>query len=263
MMIATEFNPIIETIEEAYEIPQLNAKRRISALLPYDYYQTDKKYPVIYLQDGQNLFNPMAEFGDWAIDKSLGKLAKKGLGDVIIIAINHGEQERIVEYLPYYHPRFGEGKGNFYIQFLIEKLIPFINKRYRTLTDFENTGIGGSSMGGLISLHAGLKNPHVFGKLMIFSPSLWISKKIFENTTTFAPLERAKIYLYAGGKESEEHLPNAKKLGTIIKEKMIKGYHIDFHFSINEEGVHSEVHWRKEFPKAIKWLFYNKLKNDF
>jgi predicted alpha/beta superfamily hydrolase len=90
---------------------------------------------------------------------------------------------------------------------------------------------------------------------MIFSPSLWISKKIFDNTKSFTPLKEAKIYLYSGGQESIEHLPNAKRLGSIIKEKMIKGYHIDFHFSINQEGNHSELHWRKEFPKAIQWLF--------
>ena len=257
-MTMTDFNPIIETIEESYEIPHLNATRRISALLPHDYYTSGKHYPVLYLQDGQNLFNPMAQFGDWAIDKSLGKLAEDGKADVIIIAINHGERERINEYLPYYHPRFGQGKGTFYIQFMTEKLIPYINEKYRTLTDFENTGIGGSSMGGLISLHAGLSNPGVFGKLMIFSPSLWISKKIFKSTKSFAPLEKAKLYLYSGGKESEEHLPNAKELGAIINEKMEKGHQIDFHFSVNEEGNHSELHWRKEFPKAIEWLFNTK-----
>lgn len=257
-MTLTDFSPIIETIEEAYEIPHLNATRRISALLPHDYHTTDKHYPVLYLQDGQNLFNPMSQYGDWAIDKSLAKLAEQGMADVIIIAINHGEEERINEYLPYYHPRFGQGKGTFYIQFMTEKLIPFINEKYRTLTDFENTGIGGSSMGGLISLHAGLSNPGVFGKLMIFSPSLWISKKIFKSTKSFSPLEKAKLYLYSGGKESAEHLPNTRELGNIINEKMEKGHQIDFHFSINEEGNHSEVHWRKEFPKAIKWLFYNK-----
>jgi predicted alpha/beta superfamily hydrolase len=257
-MTLTDFTPIIETIEEAYEIPHLNATRRISALLPHDYYKTDKRYPVLYLQDGQNLFNPMSQYGDWAIDKSLAKLAENGEADIIIIAINHGEKERINEYLPYYHPRFGQGKGTFYIQFMTEKLIPYINEKYRTLTDFENTGIGGSSMGGLISLHAGLSNPGTFGKLMIFSPSLWISRKIYKSTNSFAPLEKAKIYLYSGGKESEEHLPNAIELGNIINQKMGKGHQIDFHFSINDEGNHSEVHWRKEFPKAIQWLFYNK-----
>ena len=92
---------------------------------------------------------------------------------------------------------------------------------------------------------------------MIFSPSLWISNKIFKNTKSFEPLQESKIYLYAGGKESIEHLPNAERLGGIIKDKMITSLHIDFHFSINEMGNHAEIHWREEFPKAVKWLFFN------
>lgn len=256
-MKVSEFRPIIKIIEEAYEIPQLQATRKISALLPHDYYETDKRYPVLYLQDGQNLFNPMAPFGDWAIDQSLEKLAREGYSDIIIIAIDHGDNERINEYLPYYHPRYGEGKGNFYIQFIIEKLIPYINKMYRTLPDFENTGIGGSSLGGLISLYAGLSNPGVFGKMMIFSPSLWISKTIFNQTESFKPLRKSKIYLYSGGMESEDHLPNAKKLEAIFRAKMVENHDIDFHFSVNEIGVHAEVYWRHEFPKAVKWLFFN------
>ena len=255
-MTVTEFEPIIKVIEEAYEIPHLNATRKISALLPHDYYQTEKRYPVLYLQDGQNLFNPSAPYGDWAIDKSLGKMAHEGMSDIIIIAIDHGEQERISEYLPYYHPRFGEGKGNFYIQFMVEKLIPYINNNFRTLPDFHNTGIGGSSMGALISLHAGLSNPGVFGKMMVFSPSLWISKKIFKNIKSFKPLEKSKIYMYSGGQESAEHLPNARRLEKIINKKMGKGHNIEFHFSVNEHGNHSEMHWREEFPKAVEWLFF-------
>ena len=256
-MTVTEFRPIIKVIEEAYEIPQLQATRKISALLPHDYYETDKHYPVLYLQDGQNLFNPMAPYGDWAIDKSLEKLAQEGFSDIIIIAIDHGDNERINEYLPYYHPRYGEGKGNFYIQFIIEKLIPYINKNYRTLTDFENTGIGGSSLGGLISLYAGLANPGVFGKMMIFSPSLWIAKTIFNQTESFQPLQKSKIYLYSGGMESADHLPNAKRLEAIFRAKMVHNHEIDFKFSINEIGVHAEVYWRHEFPKAVKWLYFN------
>ena len=255
-MTDTQFKPIIVLIEEAYEIPQLNATRKISALLPHDYYETDKRYPVLYLQDGQNLFNPLAPYGDWAIDKSMAKLAEEGHNDVIIIAIDHGNEERVSEYLPYNHPRFGEGKGTFYIQFMIEKLIPYINSHYRTLTDFHHTGIGGSSMGGLISYHAGLMNPGVFGKMMIFSPSLWISKMIFQHTKTFEPLNQSRIYLYAGGKESKQHLPNAKRLEAIIREKMVKGHQIDFKFSVNLEAQHAEIYWREEFPKALKWLFY-------
>ena len=251
----SKYDPIIEVIEEEYEIPHLGATRKISALLPYDYYTSDKQYPVLYLQDGQNLFNPDAPYGDWAIDKSLGKMASKGLKDIVIVAIDHGETERIREYLPYYHPQFGQGKGKFYIQFMKEKLIPYINNRYRTYTDYEHTGIGGSSMGGLISLYAGVKEPEVFGKLMIFSPSLWVSRMIFNDSISFKPLEKSSLYLYAGGKESKKHLPNVKKLESIMTKKEKNG---PFHFqlSVNTEGEHAEVYWRKEFPIALKWLFF-------
>ena len=147
--------PIIEVIEQDYEIPQLGVKRKISALLPADYHDTDKVYPVLYLQDGQNLFNPHAPFGDWGIDHSLTGLAEQGMTDIIIIAIDHGEEERIYEYSPYYNPLFGEGKGKQYVSFLTDTLVPYINEHFRVSTRRHDTGIGGSSMGGLISLYAG------------------------------------------------------------------------------------------------------------
>ncbi|NNC96017.1 MAG: alpha/beta hydrolase [Chitinophagales bacterium] len=251
-------SPIIELIEEEYEIPHLGATRKISALLPYDYYDHTKRLPVLYLQDGQNLFNPQAPFGDWAIDKSLHRLAAKGLKDVIIVAIDHGERERIKEYLPYFHGRLGKGKGTHYIRFLKEKLIPYINKRYRTMTDYASTGIGGSSMGGLISLYAGLTEPSVFGKTMIFSPSLWISNRIYYNAKVFDTLPNSRMYLYAGGEESLTHLPNVKKLESILKSHTAKNSNFHLKVSVNMRGVHAEEYWRREFPKALKWLFFDK-----
>ncbi len=254
----SEFDPIIVVIEEAYTVAHLDSTRKISALLPYDYHDSDKKYPVLYLQDGQNLFNPHAPFGDWAIDKSLSKLASEGFKDVIIIAIDHGEHERIREYLPDFHPKYGQGLGKHYIQFMKDKLIPYVNNKYRTLQDHENTGIGGSSMGGLISLFGGLTEPNIFGKMMIFSPSLWISNIIFENAMDFAPTQSSKIYLYAGGKESKSHLPNVLKMEKILLKKDISNDFFDLVVKINLEGEHGEIYWREEFPEAIKWLFYNK-----
>lgn len=251
------YDPIIEVIEEDYEIPHLGATRRITALLPHDYKDTNKSYPVLYLQDGQNLFNPHAPFGDWAIDKSMAKMAALNKGDLIIIAIDHGDKERIQEYLPYYHPKFGSGKGKYYIRFMKEKLIPYVNRKYRTLTDYGNTGIGGSSMGGLISLYAGLSHPEIFGRLMIFSPSLWVSNKIFAAANSFHPLEDTRIYIYAGAKESKYHLPNIKRLESILTAKIHSSAYVDFELSVNEDGTHSELYWGQEFPRAIKWLFYN------
>ncbi|MFT5165375.1 MAG: putative alpha/beta superfamily hydrolase [Saprospiraceae bacterium] len=253
----SQFDPIIEVIEEEYEIPHLNVKRKISALLPYDYHLSSKQYPVLYLQDGQNLFNPQAPYGDWAINKSLGKLAATGFKDIIIIAIDHGEQKRMLEYLPYDHPRFGKGKGKLYIRFMEEKLIPYVNSHYRTLSGYESVGIGGSSMGGLISLYAGLTEPEVFGKMMIFSPSLWISTEIFQQAKAFKALPSSRIYVYAGGKESQAHLPNVLQLESIFKKKLDKGAFFDMEVSVNHLGEHAEVYWREEFPKALKWLFFN------
>jgi predicted alpha/beta superfamily hydrolase len=187
----------------------------------------------------------------------LQKLASQGLQDIVIIAIDHGEKERIKEYLPYYHPDFGQGDGPYYIQFMKEKLIPYVNTHYRTLTDYEHTGIGGSSMGGLISLYAGLTEPDVFGKMMIFSPSLWVSPMIFHDARTFKPLPKTKIYVYAGGKESKAHLPNVKKLESILHDKLKTGAYFDMEVSVNHQGKHGEFYWKQEFPEAINWLFFN------
>lgn len=255
-MIVNDYSPIIVTIEEEYEIPHLNATRKISALLPYNYHESEKHYPVLYLQDGQNLFNPHAPFGDWAIDQSMEVLAQEGYGDVIIIAIDHGERERINEYFPYHHPKYGQGRGRHYIQFMKEKLIPYVNNKYRTISHFSQTGIGGSSMGGLISLYAGLKEPNLFGKMMIFSPSLWITKAIFKEAEKFNPLHESRIYLYAGGKESHAHLPNVNSLEAILREKVAHG--LELQVEINHDGEHREIYWKEEFPRALRWLYYNK-----
>ncbi len=256
MEVISGFAPIIKIIEDAYEIPQLGRKRRIAALLPHDYEQSSKKYPVLYLNDGQNLFDEFAPFGNWAVDKELEKLAESGLSDIIVISIDHGGEDRITEYLPYFNPRYGKGEGALYIQFLEETLIPYVNKTFRTLPDREHTGIGGSSMGGLISLFAGLNHQEVFSKLLIFSPSLWIAPKIFQQAEHFRPNLPVHLYIYSGGRESANHMPNVLR----FKKRLVGGKrdfaNIDLHVELNPDGTHSEYHWRQEFPKAVKWLYF-------
>jgi predicted alpha/beta superfamily hydrolase len=253
----TNYKPIIEVIEEAYYIDEFDTTRKISALLPYNYNESDRHYKVLYLQDGQNLFNPHAPFGDWAIDKSLEKLAEEGYDDVIVIAIDHGDERRIKEYLPYRHSKHGKGVGKAYIKFMREKLIPYVRKKYRILEDYADTGIGGSSMGGLISLYGGLKHPEIFGKLMVFSPSLWIASKIYKEARAFTPFPDTKVYVYAGALESKTHLDNVRKLEKIFKDKIHEDAFFDMEVKINLLGRHSEMYWAQEFPSAIKWLFYD------
>lgn len=256
MIVKESYKPIIEIIEEAYEIPQLGRKRRISALLPSDYYESDKTYPVLYLNDGQNLFDENAPFGNWAIDQSLESLHREGFSDIIVIAVDHGGEDRITEYLPYFNLKFGKGEGELYLKFVEETLIPYVNKKYRTKTNREDTGIGGSSMGGLISLFAALNHQEVFGKTMIFSPSLWIAPSIFKQASNFHPELPIKMYIYAGGRESEKHMPNVLRFKNALTGGAKNFENIQLELSLNPEGTHSESHWRPEFPKALKWLYF-------
>ena len=252
----SKYKPIIKVIEEEYEIPQLGRKRRISALLPYDYEDSNKQYPVLYLHDGQNLFNDYAPFGNWGVDKSLQKMASQGMSDVIIIAIDHGGPLRIQEYLPFENTRFKENEGKLYLYFMMDTLKPYIESKFRVKPGRECTGIGGSSMGGLISLYAGLQYPEVFGKMMIFSPSLWLSAEIYTIAKQFQPLVNTDIYLYAGGMESAEHYDNVKLLERILRLKQLHDPRFNIRLAHNPKGTHSEIYWGKQFPIALEWLYF-------
>ncbi len=249
------YQPIIKIIEEDYLIPQLDRRRRIAALLPFDYCDSGKEYPVLYLHDGQNLFDEESPFGNWAIDQSMGRLASQGSGDVVVIAIDHGEEDGLNEYMPFNTRKYGKGQGKLYIQFLMETLKPYVDNKYRVNNDGDHTGIGGSSMGALISLYAGLTFPETFSKMMIFSPSLWLSPRIYQLAKKFAPVESSNLYLYAGGKESQAHLPNVMRFGADLLTNMGEG--LRFKFSHNPDGIHNEENWREEFPIALKWLFFD------
>ena len=250
------YAPIIEVIEDEYLIPQLNRKRRIAALLPHDYYENNKSYPVLYLHDGQNLFDDYSPFGNWGVDKSLTTLAKKGMSDIIIIAIDHGGQHRIQEYLPFPTPKYDDNQGHKYVEFMMNTLKPLVDNKYRVRKEREFTGIGGSSMGGLISLYAGLKHNDTFSRMMIFSPSLWLSQEIFVETSKFKPEEKTKIYLYCGGKESTSLHPQMLLIERLLTEPSPFSKNIATKISYNASGTHQERHWGKEFPKALQWLFF-------
>ncbi|MDA7501876.1 alpha/beta hydrolase-fold protein [Chitinophagales bacterium] len=252
------FRPIIQLINEEYLIPQLDRTRRIAALLPNDYETSGKDYPVLYLHDGQNLFDDDAPYGNWGLKESMTKMARENLQDVIIVAIDHGNKLRLNEYSPFDNERFGKGQGALYLEFLIETLKPHVDKNFRTKHEREFTGIGGSSLGGLISLYAGMKFPDVFGKMLIFSPSLWLSEEIFEMMKKWEPKANTAVYHYSGQKESEEHYPNAVRMKSILGAKGLPNDILDLQFTTHSEGRHHEWFWGVEAPKAIEWLFLRK-----
>lgn len=249
------FLPRIEAIEEPFAIPRLIRTRRITALLPYNYYETDRRYPVLYLQDGQNLFDDYAPFGNWAVDKRLAVLSEIGLGDVIVIAIDHAAEERVKEFTPSFRTRLGKGQGKTYTRFLTTVLKPYVDKRFRTLVGRAHTGIGGSSLGGLISIYAGMMFPEVFSKLMIFSPSLWVVPQIPFHLLQMSAEFSGRIYLYGGGQEGETMIPNLERFRSQLRAQT-RSEHVQFELTIDPFGQHNEVRWGQEFPRALTWLYY-------
>jgi predicted alpha/beta superfamily hydrolase len=246
-------------ISEQFEIPQLIKTRRISALLPHDYFDTDKRYPVLYLQDGQNLFDEYAPFGNWAVDKRLAAMAEQGEEGLIVIAIDHAEEDRIDEFTPSYQTRLGIGEGKKYVRFLADTLKPYIDKNFRTLPERKYTGIGGSSMGALISIYAGLIYPEVYSKLMIFSPSLWVTPNMHFHFMNFYDPQDMRVYLYGGEGESSTMVPSLRRFKAAFEQKA--NAKVQFQLSIDPEGKHNESRWGQEFPKAVKWLFFDDPEN--
>ncbi|HYC27687.1 MAG TPA: alpha/beta hydrolase-fold protein, partial [Chitinophagaceae bacterium] len=194
----------VRIIDTSFYIPQLKRSRRIWVYLPPDYSGGTKKYPVLYMHDGQNLFNEATSYaGEWGVDETLDSMKKQ----CIVIGIDNGLLKRMNEYNPYNNERFGPGEGRQYIDFIAKTLKPYIDKKYRTLKDRNNTIIAGSSMGGLISMYAAVIYPRVFGAAGVFSPSFWISPKLKDDINKLvkpSTHRQSRIYFYAGEQESKE-----------------------------------------------------------
>jgi len=235
------------------EIPQLNRRRTVRVYFPPNY-SSSQGFPVIYMFDGQNLFDASTAFaGEWRVDEVMDSLfERRGLG-CIVVAIYHGEDERLNEYTPWPNNDKLGGDGAKFAQFIVRDLKPYIDKYYRTLPDRNNTIIMGSSLGGLMALYTALEYPKVFGKAGVFSPSLWWSEEAFTQIEKFRKRQFQKIYLYGGEKESESLIPNIERAEKLLQEV---GFSENEIFkSIAADGRHNEYYWGREFPEALKWMF--------
>jgi predicted alpha/beta superfamily hydrolase len=144
-----------------------------------------------------------------------------------------------------------------YVHFIAQTLKEHVDERFRTLPNRLQTGIGGSSLGGLITIYAGLMYPSVFGRLMIFSPSLWAMQNANFNNITFSQPISTKIYAYGGGLEGSNMVPNIDRMQQSIKNQGFDESKIQFKKSIDPNGLHNEKRWGEEFPKAVEWLFFS------
>jgi predicted alpha/beta superfamily hydrolase len=234
------------------DAPQLQTKKKIWVYLPLNFEKSNKKYPVIYMHDAQNLFDAAASYaGEWNIDETLDSLKAK----VIIIGIEHGNEKRIDELTPYKNEKHGGGNANAYLEFIVKTLKPHVDITYRTKTNAKNTGIFGSSLGGLVSFYAALQYPEVFGKVGCFSPAFWINKKEIFQKMEDTPKFTTKIYLLCGDKEdSGTMVSDMKEMETLINSKRCECKKLNKSVIV-KEGKHNEKLWRNAFAKAYLWLF--------
>jgi metallo-beta-lactamase class B len=240
----------VHILDTAFFIPQLNRTRKIWIYLPEGYAKSKKHYPVLYMQDGQNLFDAATSaFGEWGIDECLDSLIKFGSPACIVVGIENGPQ-RLNEYNPYEFQNFGKGEANEYVSFLTEVLKPFIDKKYQTLPDKENTMIAGSSMGALVSYYAALVQPGVFGKVGIFSPAFWTAPAIKQATDSLASNVGGRFFFYIGGKEGEEYIKDMQDVQEILGEKSSAL----IYSVIDPAGKHNEKAWRKWFAEFYYWM---------
>jgi predicted alpha/beta superfamily hydrolase len=225
-----------------------------------DYASSRKTYPVLYMHDGQNVFDDSTSYaGEWGVDETLDSLHAAGDPGVIVVAADNGQQLRMGEYSPWKHPRAGGGEGDGYADFLANTLKPFIDRHYRTRPERGSTGIAGSSMGGLISLYAALKHPDVFGRVGVFSPSLWFSDSAFALTRAARRVPGQRWYFVSGGSEGSAENPGevVRDQQRMVDSLAAAGFRVgeELRAVEPEDGKHSEWFWRREFPAAYLWLF--------
>jgi len=221
--------------------------------------EPDRHYPTLYLQDGQNLFDPDTAFikgNYWRVGETGDELILSGqIEPLIIVGIYNTGPNRIEEYTPVEDKRLGGGQADVYGQMLVEELKPFVDHHYRTLPGIENCGLGGSSLGGLVSMYLGLRYTWVFGKLAVMSPSVWWrNRAILKSVGQIKRKPDLRIWLDIGTKEGQRALPDARALKAAL---VGKGWRLDQDLCYTEiEGAeHNEVAWAQRVGPMLKFLF--------
>ena len=236
----------VQLLDSAFAIPQLNRQRPVWIYLPKSYASLKgKSYPVLYMQDGGNLFNlQTADAGaEWRVDEVLDSLQKTGGKECIVVAIGADKAKRATEYDP-------KAEGKLYVEFLAKTLKPYIDSKYRTVKDPEHTWVAGSDLGAIISLYAVMQYPMVFGGAGIFSPALALTPDFYTSVQEMNWTVQPKFYFFAGGKEGTPMVNNMDKLISIVEKKN------QFHLrrSFFPLGQHNEAYWGGEFASFYKWL---------
>ena len=234
----------------------LPTPRDLIVYLPPGYREGNQPYPVLYMHDGQNLFDPATGFAgqEWRLDEVASELIAAGkIRPLIIVGIYNTGGQRINEYTS------GMGdKPPLYARFVVEEVKPFIDAHYRTLQEPENTGLGGSSLGALVSVAMGLKYPRVFGKLVVMSPSVfWDNKVILKEVAQSDGKARPKIWLDIGTAEGRNPQSTAEDARQLRDALAAQGWKLGagLHYLEAEGAAHNERAWSLRIGPALEYLF--------
>lgn len=232
--------------------PRLRNRRDILVYLPPSYGAGTARYPVLYMHDGQNLFDRATSYaGEWEVDTTMEQASREGL-EAIVVGIPNIGAGRLDEYSPFPDRRHGGGRGNRYLRFITRTLKPLIDRDFRTLPDRANTGIAGSSMGGLISLYAFFRFPQTFGFAGVMSPALWFAGRRIFRYVERVPYVPGRIYLDVGTLEGPGELRDVERMYRLLQRK---GYGPGELLYVVETGAgHSEAAWARRFGPELRFL---------
>ncbi|MGH7500525.1 MAG: alpha/beta hydrolase [Longimicrobiales bacterium] len=231
---------------------QLHNRRDLLVYLPPSW-ESGGDFPVIYMHDGQNLFDRATSFaGEWAVDKTLDEAAADGL-EVIVVGIPNMGSARVEEYSPFGDATHGGGRGDAYLDFISDTVRAIVERDFPVRRGPAHTGIAGSSMGGLISLYGFLRRPDTYGFASAMSPSLWFGRRAIFDEVAALHGSRGRLYLDIGTGESPVAVADARRLCTAL---VRKGYRRgrDLRFVVDRGGRHNEQAWGRRLRRALEFL---------
>jgi len=233
--------------------PRAEDRRALIVYLPPSYETSEKRYPVLYMQDGQNLFDAVTAFGEeWRVDDTMEAHAEHGR-EAIVVGIPNAGRRRIAEYGPFEDPEHGGGEADAYLDFVVDTVKARIDADFRTRPEREHTTIVGSSMGGLLSLYAFFSRADVFGGAGVMSPSLWFGERAvlpFVEAAAFTP---GRVYLDVGTEEGEDTLTDVIHLRALLRRKGYLPPH-GLRYVEQPGAGHAETEWRQRFRDAVPFL---------
>jgi isoamylase len=250
-LVAVGAPPVKQTLHRVWS-PQMRNRRDVDVYLPASYGRGRRRYPTVYMHDGQNLSDPALAFaGTWQLDAVLRALAERGV-EPIVVGV-HNTEDRLAEYSPYPDGRHGGGDADSYLAFLAETLKPRVDRTFRTRRGPAHTAIVGSSMGGLVSLYGWFHRPDVFGHAGVMSPSLWFGRaRLFHDVESATMPGRGRLYLDVGTAEGGKTLPDVRAMRQLLLERGIGRDALEY--VEDRGGRHQEASWSRRLGRALEFL---------